>query len=969
MIKSASARRSTAILPVLMALSPLTHSPVFARDTVAVAPVPVPPDDWLYAGSDIPRDAAWKFGTLPNGLRFAVRNNGVPPGQVSIRVRINAGSLAESDAERGYAHLLEHLAFRGSEYIADGEAKRIWQRFGATFGSDNNAQTTPTHTSYQLDLPDISPENLDEGLKYLSGMVRAPRVTDATVAAERAVVLAELRESAGPQMRVAELTQAHLFQGQRLEERLPIGTPETLGAATGTSVSAFHKRWYRPESALVVIVGDGSPDSFAALIAKHFGDWKAEGPASDLPGFGDPNPKAPVAKIIVEPSQPLAVTYAKLRPWRHEIDTMAYTRQLYLDFLAVQLINRRLETRARAGGKYLVGSMAQEVVSRSGDLTTVSIVPIGDDWAGALAEVRAVLADAETTAPSRADIDREINEISAFLQKDLQNAQNEPGARLADDMVRAVDIGETVTSPEGAVAVFKAVMPFATPKALLATTKRLLGGAATRLVVAAPKPVARSDADIAALAVAPVAADKSFRLARGSVSFRDLPPLGNPGTIVDESEVPGLQLKRLTLSNGVMAVVYDNDIEPDKVRVNVRFGSGYHAVAGDKPNLLWTGDYALTGSGIGKFGQNEIDQLTNGRQIEMQFSIDDDAFELSAESKPADLADQLHLFAAKLATPGWDAAPVARLKAGMLTGFDLQDATPGAVIDRDLTGLLRSGDSRWTAPTRAQIEALTPTQFRAFWEPLLKSGPIEVQLFGDVSKVDYRDLLVRTFGALPARADTPASDQKLTFPAPRTTPLVISHKGDADQAAALVAWPTGSGYDNIRDATHMEVVAAIFNDRLFDRLRAEQGASYSPLVTSQWPRSFDGGGYFLVGSLLAPKDMPRLYALAEEIAADLTAKPVSADELARNAGPLREQIARASTGNLFWMLQLEGVSRENRQLNALRSTINDTASITAEDVQRLAGRYLKPGSRWSLSIVPQGGNAAADANVGATLAD
>ena len=68
-------------------------------------------------------------------MRYAVRRNGVPPGQVSIRVRMDAGSLMETDSERGYAHLIEHLSFRGSEYVPDGEAKRIWQRFGATFGS------------------------------------------------------------------------------------------------------------------------------------------------------------------------------------------------------------------------------------------------------------------------------------------------------------------------------------------------------------------------------------------------------------------------------------------------------------------------------------------------------------------------------------------------------------------------------------------------------------------------------------------------------------------------------------------------------------------------------------------------------------------------------------------------------------------------------------------------------------------
>ncbi|WP_163360505.1 insulinase family protein, partial [Klebsiella aerogenes] len=85
--------------------------------------------------------------------RYAVRKNGVPPGQVSVRVRMDVGSLMEQDSERGFAHLLEHLSFRGSVHVPDGESKRIWQRLGVTFGSDSNASTTFTATTYKLDLP------------------------------------------------------------------------------------------------------------------------------------------------------------------------------------------------------------------------------------------------------------------------------------------------------------------------------------------------------------------------------------------------------------------------------------------------------------------------------------------------------------------------------------------------------------------------------------------------------------------------------------------------------------------------------------------------------------------------------------------------------------------------------------------------------------------------------------------------
>jgi zinc protease len=188
---------SHAFVAAALLLAPAAYAEVAAPTTaVNTSPVKQP---WLYEGSDVPVDTSWTFGELPNGLRYAVKKNDVPAGQVSIRVRIDAGALHENDDEQGFAHLIEHLSFRGSTFVPDGEAKRIWQRFGVTFGSDSNAQTTPTQTVYKLDLPNATPDKLDESIKIISGMIRNPRISDVALNAERAIVLAELREGGGAQ--------------------------------------------------------------------------------------------------------------------------------------------------------------------------------------------------------------------------------------------------------------------------------------------------------------------------------------------------------------------------------------------------------------------------------------------------------------------------------------------------------------------------------------------------------------------------------------------------------------------------------------------------------------------------------------------------------------------------------------------------------------------------------------------------
>ncbi len=231
-----------------------------------------------------------------------------------------------------------------------------------------------------------------------------------------------------------------------------------------------------------------------------------------------------------------------------------------------------------------------------------------------------------------------------------------------------------------------------------------------------------------------------------------------------------------------------------------------------------------------------------------------------------------------------------------------------------------------------------------------------MQLFGDMSAIDYQKILAETLGALPPRKTLePVGGQRVAFAKPAAAPGVAYHAGEKGQAAAMTAWPTSGGLATPRDERGLEVLAAIFNDRLFDRLRAEQGASYGPVVDSHWPTAFEGsGGYLLVGSLLAPKDVDRFYAIARDIAADLVANPVSADELTRNAGPIREQVMRASTGNVYWMYLLEGATRDPRVAAKALALESDIASITAADVQRLARQYLAPARQWSVAVLPKG---------------
>ena len=169
----------------------------------------------------------------------------------------------------------------------------------------------------------------------------------------------------------------------------------------------------------------------------------------------------------------------------------------------------------------------------------------------------------------------------------------------------------------------------------------------------------------------------------------------------------------------------------------------------------------------------------------------------------------------------------------------------------------------------------------------------------------------------------------------------------------MISWPTGGGSAGISESRQLEILTQLFSNRLMDRMREKLGASYSPQVVSSWPLDLSSGGSISALAQLQPSAVPAFFAAAQEIAADLVARPASGDELARVTEPLRQQITRASTSSAFFMHQLEGATTDPSRIASIRTLLGDYTQTTPEKMQALAKRYLDPGRGWRLAVLPE----------------
>ena len=332
---------------LLLTLAPCTLRAEPAAPSATAASASIPAKPWAFSKSDIPLDPAFRFGTLPNGMRYIIRYNTTPAGTAVVRMDVDSGSLSETESERGFAHFVEHMAFNGSTHVPEGEMVRLLERAGLAFGADTNASTGFEQTLYKLDLPRNDPALLDTALMLMRETASELTFSPEAVARERGVVLSEMRDRNTYGLRDMVDQSEFLYPGSLYAQRLPIGTTEALNAAAAGSLRAFWRREYVPANATIVVIGDFAPELVEAAIVRHFASWQA----APLPAEPDPGPidlgRKGKDDIFIDPAQSERITAARIGPWLDEPDTIANRRRNLLRQIGYGIINRRFDRIAR----------------------------------------------------------------------------------------------------------------------------------------------------------------------------------------------------------------------------------------------------------------------------------------------------------------------------------------------------------------------------------------------------------------------------------------------------------------------------------------------------------------------------------------------------------------------------------------------------------------------------------------------
>ncbi|HAC63581.1 MAG TPA: peptidase M16 [Cyanothece sp. UBA12306] len=199
--------------------------------------------------------------TLANGLTIVAEQ--MPIEAVNLNIWLKVGSALESNKINGMAHFLEHMVFKGTDRLNNGQFEQLIEQKGAV----TNAATAQEYTHYYIttapqDFAELAPLQLD--------IVFNPIIPDQAFEREKSVVLEEIRRSEdSPRRRVFYRAMETCFEELPYRRRV-LGSASVIQDLTPQQMRDFHEDWYHPASVTAVAVGNLSVEELIDIVTQGF---------------------------------------------------------------------------------------------------------------------------------------------------------------------------------------------------------------------------------------------------------------------------------------------------------------------------------------------------------------------------------------------------------------------------------------------------------------------------------------------------------------------------------------------------------------------------------------------------------------------------------------------------------------------------------------------------------------------------
>ena len=905
----------------------------------------------------LPVDPDVTMGTLPNGLKYYVRRNGLPEKRAELRLVVNVGSLMEDDDQQGLAHFVEHMAFNGTKNFPKSDIVTFMESIGMRFGPSVNAFTSFDETVYMLQVPTEKPEVVDRALLILEDWAHSVSFDAAEIDKERGVIMEEWRLRRGADARMQDQQFPVLLKGSRYADRLPIGKTEVLQGFKHDRLKQFYADWYRPDLMAVIAVGDFDKTAMQAMIQKHFGGLPRASKPRPRPAYDVPKQPGTLYSVATDPEAAMTQVsvYSKMA-FRDPSTVGAYRTQIVERLFGSMLSARLGELAQKPDAPFMNAGSYRSLFVKSAEASTLMAIAKDGKVAPTL---EALFTEAERVTRfgfTQTELDRQKTGLLRGLTQAMAEKDKRQSAQLAGEYVRHFTQAEPFPGLENEVEITQRVLPGISLAEVNGLAREWMPEGNRVVMVSAPQKPGVTVPDEATMAAAiKSAASKPITAYADTTTAKPLfTATPKAGTVTKTNVRADVGVVEWTLSNGVKVVLKPTTFKQDEV-VFRAFSPGGSSLAADADLVSVEPAAALiSSSGIGSFSRIELGKMLAGKIAGVSPYIGSLDEGLSGSASVKDIETMFQLIYMTFTEPRMDrdVFTVMRDQTKMMLGN--MRSTPNFLFQEALNEALTQNHPRERTPTAEMIDKMDPDKALAFYKDRFADASDFTFVFvGSFDPAALQPLAERYLASLPS------TGRKETFKDHnvRTPSTVVERKvekGLEPQSHWRVVFSGPFEY-NQQQRILIRAVASVLQTRLREILREDLGGTYSVSAAASYEKMPTQEYSFLIDFGSSPDRaeelMKRVFA---EIEAFKASGPTDKQLADAKEGFIRDYETSIKTnGYLLQQISVKYQFQEDNELSVLFDLPAWYGRLTAAAIQDAAKRYLNPQRYVKVTLMPE----------------
>ena len=954
-------RRSPVVFPIpafkdtemprrlfVVLLAMLTGMPALAQEPRAALPA---------ASQPLPVDPSVRIGTLPNGLRYYIRQNGKPERRAELRLVINAGSVLEDDDQLGLAHFLEHTAFNGTTNFKKNELVSYLESIGVRFGADLNAYTGFDETVYILPIPTDTARIVDKAFQILEDWAHGQIFDSTEIANERGIVIEEWRGRKGADERMLQQWLPVALKGSRYAIRLPIGTEESIESANAAKLRRFYQDWYRPDLMAVIAVGDFDPNRIETLIRQHFSRIPRRPTPRPRAVIEVPDNRAPLVAIATDREASSSGVNVIFKRPPDDLKTVGDYRRALVEGLYLGMLNNRFSEIAQKPDAPFLGAGASkgDFYARSRDAFTLG-AGVND---GAIERgLEALLVEAmrvDKFGFLESELARQKQAVlRAYERSHAERDKTVSDAFVSEYVGNFLD-GEAIPGIEYEYRLTQQLMPTITLQDVNQLARDWITDENRVIIAEAPlKEGVKVPTEAQLLAVFDRVA--STQVVAWAETLSEAPlieRLPAPGRVVSERTNPTVGVTEWRLSNGARVLFKPTDFKDDEVLMSA-YSPGGTSLAPDADIMSATmASQVVNLSGLGTFSAVDLRKKLTGKAAGVSASISGTNEGLAGRASPKDLQTLFELIHLQFTGPRLDSAAFAAFSNQMLPGLTNKGSVPEAVYSDTIQATMSQYHRRGRPLTTATFAEVDIAKSFAFYrDRFADAGDFTFLFVGNVTADSLRPLVERYIATLPTTGRKESwKDVAPGFPRGIIDKTV--RKGTEPKASTLIVF-SGSFVPTPETRFELRTLAELFQIKLNETLREQLGGTYSPSVGASSTRVPKAEYLVQVQYGSSPENVEKLTQAVFALVDTLKTQGPSAADVEK----VREQLIRARETELktngYWSGNIAARDQAGEDLAGLLEPYDRMLrALDPALIRRAAQKYLDEKNYARFILLPE----------------